>query len=253
MTKRGGDGWVDRPFELEPGEEAEEELDQAMSEDPKSEDHSGRAEGEAEHQGDRLGAEKDASKGESEEGPAEGAETEEEGEDLQARYDELYQRFVRLAADFENYRKRVEKEKLEYVKFANERLLRDLLQVMDNLERALDAIGDSKELKPIRDGISLVQAELRKVLERHGVERVETVGKPFDPSVHEAFQTSETEEVPPNTVLEEVQAGYKLHGRVLRPALVVVSAAPEITSPGTKLSAASREEGDSDDSKDSED
>lgn len=139
---------------------------------------------------------------------------------------------TRIAADFENYKKRVERDRHDQIRFANERVLKEFLPVVDNLQRALDAARRNGEAPSITGGVELVVTELAKVLRRSGVEPVEALGKPFDPAVHEALQQVETEVVEPGCVVQEVQPGYTLHGRVLRPALVTVAVAPEVTSPG---------------------
>jgi molecular chaperone GrpE len=132
-------------------------------------------------------------------------------------------RLLRLAADFENYKKRVARERQEYVQLANERLIGELLPILDDLERALSAAEQHEEAQ-LEEGVRLVHRSLAALLERHGVTPIETDGK-FDPHVHEALlsQPSEAEE---GSVLDVVQKGYKLGERVVRPARVVVAAAP---------------------------
>ncbi|HEU5476514.1 MAG TPA: nucleotide exchange factor GrpE [Gaiellaceae bacterium] len=132
-------------------------------------------------------------------------------------------RLLRLAADFENYKKRAARERQEYVALANERLIAELLPVLDDLERALTAAEQHEEAQ-LEDGVRLVHRALAALLERQGVTAIETDGK-FDPHVHEALlsQPSEAEE---GSVLDVVQKGYKLGDRVVRPARVVVAAPP---------------------------
>ena len=129
-------------------------------------------------------------------------------------------RLLRLAADFENYKKRAARERQEYVTLANERLIGQLLPILDDLERALSAAEEHQEAQ-LEEGVRLVHRSLAGLLERHGVSPIETDGM-FDPHVHEALlsQPSEEEE---GSVLDVVQKGYKLGDRVLRPARVVVS------------------------------
>jgi molecular chaperone GrpE len=141
-------------------------------------------------------------------------------------------RMLRIAADFENYKKRGEREKADFLKYANERLLREMLPVMDNLNRALESARRTGEAPGIPWGVSLVVQDLQKVLRKFGIEAILATGKPFDPAFHEALHQVESEDAAPGTVIEEVQRGYTLHGRVLRPALVVVAVPPEVTSPG---------------------
>ena len=132
-------------------------------------------------------------------------------------------RLLRLAADFENYKKRAARERQEYVQLANERLIAELIPILDDLERALAAAEEHQEAQ-LEEGVRLVHRSLAGLLERHGVTSIDTDGK-FDPHVHEALlsQPSEAEE---GSVLDVVQKGYKLGERVVRPARVVVAAAP---------------------------
>jgi molecular chaperone GrpE len=141
---------------------------------------------------------------------------------------EVDDRLLRLAADFENYKKRAARERSEYVALANERLIGELLPILDDLERALNAAEEHQEAQ-LEDGVRLVYRSLAALLERHGVTPIETEGK-FDPHVHEALlsQSSEAEE---GSVIDVVQKGYKLGERVVRPARVVVAAPPAREEP----------------------
>ena len=152
----------------------------------------------------------------------EGAEPDELGA-LQAERDELFDRLQRLAAEFDNFRKRAAREQGEVIARANERLVKELLPVLDDLGRALEAGAEHEEAK-LEEGVRLVHRSLASLLEREGLAEIETDGK-FDPHVHEALlaQPSELEE---GSILEVIQKGYRLGDRVLRPARVVVSAAP---------------------------
>lgn len=147
---------------------------------------------------------------------------------------ETKERLLRLAADFENFRKRQERERQDHTRFANERLLRDLLPVVDNLERAWESARRSGDAPAITAGLELILQEFQRALQRAGAEAIEALGKPFDPALHEALQQVESETVEPGSVATEILRGYTLNGRVLRPALVAVATAPEITSPGIK-------------------
>jgi molecular chaperone GrpE len=142
---------------------------------------------------------------------------------LEAERDEHLNDLKRLAADFENYRKRVLRDQESLVARAHERLVKELLPVLDDLERALAAAEEHEEAK-LEEGVRLVHRELADALEREGLAEIETDGV-FDPHVHEALlsQPSEAEE---GSVLEVVQKGYKLGDRVVRPARVVVAAPP---------------------------
>ncbi len=135
----------------------------------------------------------------------------------------LEDRLLRLAADFENYKKRAARERDEYVTHANERLVKELLPILDDLERALEAVAQHEEAA-LEDGVRLVHRSLAQLLERHGVTEIGTTGQ-FDPHVHEALlsQPSKADE---GSVIDVIQKGYRLGGRVVRPARVVVAAAP---------------------------
>jgi len=152
------------------------------------------------------------------------AELEEQLAALEAERDEHLNDLKRVAADFENYRKRVARDQESLVARAHERLVKELLPVLDDLERALAAAEEHEEAK-LEDGVRLVHRELADALQREGLAEIETNGR-FDPHVHEALlsQPSEAEE---GSVLEVVQKGYRLGDRVLRPARVVVAARPE--------------------------
>ncbi|HEY2354283.1 MAG TPA: nucleotide exchange factor GrpE [Gaiellaceae bacterium] len=130
-------------------------------------------------------------------------------------------RLLRLAADFENYKKRVARERVEYVAHANARLLEELLPVVDDLERAL-AAAEQHEEGQLEEGVRLVHRSLASLLERNGIELIETDGK-FNPHVHEALLAQPAEGAESGSVLDVVQKGYKLGDRVVRPARVIVA------------------------------
>jgi len=143
-----------------------------------------------------------------------------EQEEQQAEQ-EVDDRLLRLAADFENYKKRAARERQEYVAFANERLLKELLPILDDLERALDAAEQHEEAQ-LEDGVRLVYRSLASLLERHGVQQIPTDGK-FDPHVHEALLAQPSEGAETGAVIDVVQKGYKIGDRVVRPARVIVA------------------------------
>lgn len=152
--------------------------------------------------------------------------------------DENYDRFLRAQAELENYKKRVEKEKNGLVKYGNEELIRALLPVIDNLERALDhPAGENPD--GIIEGIKITINQFHQVLEKFGVTRIAAVGKPFDPSKHEAMMQVESSEHEPNTVVSELQKGYFLNDRLLRPAMVSVARSPEEPQEGEESSGSS--------------
>jgi molecular chaperone GrpE len=133
---------------------------------------------------------------------------------------ELRDRSVRTLADFDNYRKRVERERQEQQQYAGAEILREILDFVDNLERALGASGGQEDLQT---GVELILRQVQDMLRRHGVERVEAEGRAFDPSFHEAVSRHETGEVSAPTVQQELQPGYVMKDRLLRPAMVVVA------------------------------
>jgi len=142
--------------------------------------------------------------------------------------DEQSEQFLRLQAEFENFRRRSLREKQESFKFGHQNLVKDLLSAVDNLERALEhgAQNAGPEISGILDGVELVHREVLGALANHGVKEVEAEGRLFDPADHEAMGQVPNAEVPPNTVLEVLQKGYVIHDRMLRPARVIVSSAP---------------------------
>src|SRR5689334_4663141 len=136
------------------------------------------------------------------------------------------ERWIRTAADLDNMKKRAARDRAEAIRFANESFLRDLLPVVDNLERAVEAARGGGNGKPLVEGVELVLKSLLDVLERHGVTRVEATGARFDPTHHEAVAHVESAAHEPNAVMAEHQRGYRLNDRLLRPALVTVAKAP---------------------------
>ncbi|HET7571641.1 MAG TPA: nucleotide exchange factor GrpE [Gaiellaceae bacterium] len=133
----------------------------------------------------------------------------------------LEDRLLRLAADFENYKKRAARERAEYVALANERLLGELLPILDDLERALTAAEEHQEAQ-LEEGVALVHRSLASLLERHGLTPIETDGA-FDPHVHEALLSQPSEDAESGAVLDVIQKGYRLGDRVVRPARVIVA------------------------------
>jgi molecular chaperone GrpE len=150
------------------------------------------------------------------------AELEKVRADSQKHRDQL----LRTAADFDNFRKRSRKDVEEAQRKGLERALTELLPVSDNLDRALQASATVAEIAPILEGIRMVHKFFEDALSRLGVERVQAVGVPFDPSVHEAVQQVETEEAPPGTIVAEMLPGYRLGQKLLRAAMVSVARAP---------------------------
>ncbi len=137
----------------------------------------------------------------------------------------LREALLRKVADFENLKKRAEREKADYVRFGLTETMRDLLGVLDNLERAL-AHAPASGVEDFREGVEMIARQLSDVLRKYGVTEVPALGEPFDPQFHEAVMREESGAVPHGTVLEVFQKGYVLNERLLRPAMVKVSAAP---------------------------
>ena len=152
--------------------------------------------------------------------------------DLARELEMAQDRYLRLAADLDNFKKRAAREKADLVQYGNEALLKALLPVIDDLERMLACCFQERSWADFRKGLELIVAEIRKALSRHGVEPLEALGMPFDPNLHEAMQRVETDRTAPNTVVGEFQKGYRLRDRLLRPSRVAVAfSESEATSP----------------------
>ena len=141
---------------------------------------------------------------------------------LNAELREMNDKYLRLYAEFENYKKRVNKDKEELVKYGNENLLYDLLPVIDNLDMALQHASNDVSSGLVQ-GVEITLKEMRKTLEKFGLTPIEAPGKPFDPLVHHAMTQVERDDVDEKTIVEEYRKGYRLRDKVLRPSLVAVS------------------------------
>jgi len=155
---------------------------------------------------------------------------EEDLEDLRKKLDEkekevkeIHDRMLRLAADLENYKKRATREKEELVKFSNEEVIKSILPFVDNLERAVDHSDKASEAESLVEGAKLTIRQLLQALNKFGLSPIESLGKPFDPTFHEAVMVVATDQHQPNHVVEEFRKGYLLHDRLIRPAAVSVS------------------------------
>lgn len=195
----------DRGYDLESVET--EDLDDAMREALEAVERS------EEHLAEAAGEDGDTAAGG--EGVANG-----NLDELQAELAELRDRSVRTLADFDNYRKRVARERSEERRYFAAELAQEILAVVDNLERALESEGSAADLK---QGVGMIHRQLESALARHGVHRVAALGEPFDPSVHEAVARTEDDGVDEPIVREEMQSGYTLYDRLLRPAMVKVA------------------------------
>ena len=137
---------------------------------------------------------------------------------------ETYERLLRVSAEFENYKKRSAREMEEFRKFANQSLIKEMLSVVDNLELAMNSTDSPQAIdKGLLEGLEMTHREILKVFEKFDVKPIDSSGRPFDPMFHEAVMQEETDEVPENTVVNELQRGYLIHDRLLRPAMVVVA------------------------------
>lgn len=155
-------------------------------------------------------------------------ELDEKIESLEQEAKDSYDKFLRISAEFENYKKRSLREMEDFRKYANETLLKEFLSIVDNLERAIQSAStENHSSNSIVQGVDLTLKEIFKIFERFGVTPIESLEKPFDPAFHQAVLQEETEEHPDNVVLRELQKGYMIKERLLRPAMVVVSKAKE--------------------------
>jgi molecular chaperone GrpE len=141
---------------------------------------------------------------------------------------ENYDRLLRVSAEFDNYKKRISREMEEFRKYSNQSLIKEMLSVVDNLELAMNSANGHKAIdKGLLDGLAMTHKEIIKVFEKFSVKPISAMGQPFDPAYHEAVMQEETDEYPANTVINELQKGYLIHDRLLRPAMVVVAGSKE--------------------------
>ena len=147
-------------------------------------------------------------------------------EDKAKKFDEYFDRLLRLQADFDNYKKRLEKEKIEFIKFANEGIISEILKILDDFERAVEAGKTKHDFDVLYKGIEMIHNDLKDFLKEEGVKEIEAEGKLFNPHEHEAMMQEETEKAPEDHVVEELQKGYTFNGRVIRPSKVKVAKKP---------------------------
>jgi molecular chaperone GrpE len=149
-------------------------------------------------------------------------------EELKAKAAEFQDKYMRLAADFENYKKRAAREKQDATRNANESLLQKLIGVLDNFDMAVAAAANSEEpaVKSMHTGVNMILAQLRGVLTEAGLEEIEALNRPFDPNFHEAISQQERTDVPEGQVVQQMRKGFKYRDRLLRPASVIVSRRP---------------------------
>jgi len=144
-------------------------------------------------------------------------------EEFREKADKNYDQYVRAQAEIENIIKRNKKEKEEWIKYSTETLIKDLLPVIDNLEKAISHSNKEDSLQALREGVELTLKGLKSTLSKSGLEEVVSLGKPFDPNFHHAVSEQEDKNTEPGVVINEFQKGYSLHQRLIRPAMVIIS------------------------------
>lgn len=144
-------------------------------------------------------------------------------EELEKEANDWKDKFLRKAAEFENYKKRTENDQLNLLNYAAESFIKKILPIVDDFERSLEHINDSNDFEKLKEGIQLIYNKLIKVLEEQGVKKIEAVGQPFDVEFHEALMQKPDNTVPPHTVLEELEKGYLYKDKVIRHSKVIVS------------------------------
>ena len=146
--------------------------------------------------------------------------------DLQEELLAAQDKYLRLAAEFENYKRRSQRDLSEAIKFANESLLKNLLPVIDNLERAIQCGKEAGMNNAVMEGVELTHKSFLETVEKLGLRQISSAGQPFDPSMHQAVAQVDSSTMAPNMVVDEFQKGYFLHDRIIRPAMVTVSKEP---------------------------
>ncbi len=147
--------------------------------------------------------------------------------DLKSKEKEISEKILRLQADFDNSKKRLERDRIEFIKYANDQIIGELIPFVDDFQRAFSAADTTKDFNVLHKGVEMILKHLLDLLERKGVTVIEAEGKPFNPAFHEALLQVESDQYPENTVVEELQKGYLLNNRVLRTAKVKVSKSKE--------------------------
>lgn len=155
----------------------------------------------------------------------------------------LQEKYLRLAAEFENYKRRAQRDQNDSIRFGNETLLKNLLPIIDNLERAIQCAKDVGTSGALLEGVELTHKQFLETVSKLGVRQIDSQGNPFDPAVHQAVAQVESENAAPNTVVEEFQKGYFLHDRILRPAMVSVAKEKSNRTDSSSSEEESNEEG----------
>ena len=145
---------------------------------------------------------------------------------LKAQVADAEKRVLMAHADLENYRKRTRRDMQDQVKYASLRLMSGLLESVDNLQRAIESYEQEPNADGLAEGVVMVATQITKVLEDHGCKRIDAVGQPFDPNLHQALQMQASDEHPANTVMQDLRSGFQLHDRLIRPTQVFVSTGP---------------------------
>lgn len=140
-----------------------------------------------------------------------------------ATKDDYYDKFLRLQAEFDNFKKRVLKERSEFIKFANEGLILELVSILDDFERGIKSAEQKKDFELLHQGVDMISKQLHRLLEDKGLKKIKSVGEKFDPNQHEAMEVIEDETKEEGSIVEEFQPGYTLNDRVIRPAKVKVA------------------------------
>ena len=138
-----------------------------------------------------------------------------------------YDKFLRIQAEFDNYKKRLDKERIEFIKFANEDIIVDILKILDDFDRAVEAGKSSHDFDVLYKGVEMIHKDLKEFLKKIGVKEIEAEGKPFNPHEHEAMMQEERDDQPEDHVVGELQKGYIFNGRIIRPSKVKVSKRPQ--------------------------
>ena len=137
-----------------------------------------------------------------------------------AERDAFYDKYIRAQAEFENIRKRLEREKIDFIRFANEGFMIELLPILDSLEIAEKHIAEAKDFKAVQEGVGMIQVQIQKFVKDIGLEKIKAEGEKFDPHFHEAVETVETKDKEDGVIINELKPGYKFNGKLLRPAMV---------------------------------
>jgi len=170
-------------------------------------------------------------------GADDGSSSSEDVESMRAERDQALDQTIRAHAELDNFRKRVARELEQAARYQMLPLIRDLLPALDNLSRTIQAAGQTTNVDDLVKGAEMILAHFNQVLASHLAKPIEAVGQPFDPNLHEAIQQMPSEEHPPGTVIQDVELGYMLHDRVIRPTKVIVASAPVEVSDADEASA----------------